>query len=114
MYPEAIAAFQRAIKISGPTTSDQIFLCRAYAKAGERGQAKALLKQLETTKEHVSHAELAVLYSALGERDKAFAALERAYAAHDYQLQYLGYPEFDSLRSDPRFQELIRRVGLPP
>jgi hypothetical protein len=55
-----------------------------------------------------------VLYSALGERDKAFAALERAYAAHDYQLQYLGYPEFDSLRSDPRFQELIRRVGLPP
>lgn len=57
--------------------------------------------------------ELAVLYAALGEREKAFASLERASAERDYQLRYLSFPEFDSLRSDPRFQDLVRRVGLP-
>ena len=49
----------------------------------------------------------------LGEREQAFASLEKAYAAHDPNLQYLGVePAFDSLRSDPRFQDLVRRVGL--
>jgi hypothetical protein len=54
-----------------------------------------------------------MLYTALGEREQAFALLETAYRAHDLQLQYLGVaPEFDPLRSDLRFQDLMRRVGL--
>ena len=54
------------------------------------------------------------LYIALGEREQAFTWLERAYAEHDLQLQYLGlYPGFDPIRSDPRFIDLMRRVGLP-
>lgn len=58
--------------------------------------------------------ELAVLHVGLDELDKALSALERAYLAQDSQLQYLGIePHFDSLRADPRFADLIHRVGLP-
>ena len=54
-----------------------------------------------------------MFYVALGERERAFALLERGYAEHDNQLQFLGVdPGLDPLRSDPRFQELLRRVGL--
>ncbi len=81
----------------------------------QRERARAILKQLETTKEYVSPEELACLYIDLGEREKAFASLEKAYAAHDLQLQYLGTdPDLDPLRSDPRFADLMRRVGLTP
>ena len=77
-------------------------------------RAQAILKRLQTNNQYVSPAKLAVLYAALGERELAFAALERAYAARDLQLQFLGVdPDYDSLRSDPRFPDLLRRVGLP-
>jgi hypothetical protein len=57
---------------------------------------------------------LAVIYLGLGDKEKALSALDRAYAAHDLQLRYLGVdPHYDPLRSEPRFQELIRKVGLP-
>jgi hypothetical protein len=64
---------------------------------------------------YVSPGELAILCVALGERERAFASLEKAYAAHDLQLQYLGgvEPAYDTRRSDPRFADLLRRVGLP-
>ena len=63
---------------------------------------------------YVSPAELAVLYAALGEREQAFKSLEKGFAARDLQLQFLGIdPAFDSLRDDPRFADLMRRVGLP-
>jgi serine/threonine protein kinase len=86
----------------------------ACAQAGERGTAQKILKRLQTSGEYVSPGELPVLYAALGEREKAFASLEKAYSAHDQQLQYLGVePAFDSLRSDARFKDLLRRIGLP-
>jgi len=114
MYPEAVAFYQEAIKLGDNSPSIQVYLGATYAKAGEREKAQAILKRLQTSKEYVSPGELAVLYAALGEREQAFASLERAYAAHDLQLQYLGVdPPFDSLRSDPHFQDLARRVGLP-
>jgi len=66
------------------------------------------LKRLQTSKGYVSPAELAVLYTTLDEREQALASLERAYVEHDYQLQFLAVnPAPDSLRSDPRFQNLI-------
>ena len=115
MYPEAIAAYQKFIKLSGDDTGVQISLGVAYASAGQRERAQAILKRLETTKEYVSPGEVANLYAALGEREQAFASLERAYAAHDPQLGSLGVdPAFDPLRTDPRFDDLIRRIGLKP
>ena len=82
--------------------------------SGKRNEALVILKEMQTTKEYVSPAELAILYAGLDDKEQAFAALERAYAAHDFQLQYLkNEASYDSLRSDPRFADLIRRVGLP-
>ena len=114
MYPEAIREYREAIMVGDDSPSTQIYLGAAYAKAGERESAQAILRRLETSKEYVAPGELAVLYTALGEREEAFAAFERAYAAHDLQLQFLGAdPSFDSLLGDPRFQDLMKRVGLP-
>jgi Flp pilus assembly protein TadD len=113
MYAEAIAEYQSAVRLGLDTPATQIFLAAAYAQSGERQRAEAILQQLLTGKEHVSPGNLAILYAALSERDQAFASLEKAYQAHDSQLQYLGVePGFDPLRSDQRFQDLLRRVGL--
>lgn len=63
----------------------------------------------------VSSGALAVLLVALGEREQAFVALERAYAAHDSNLQFLGINQgLDPLRSDRRFTDLMHRVRLGP
>ena len=113
MYAEAIAAYQEAIRLDFAVTGNQLYLAAVYAKAGERSRAQRILKQLETGKDYVAPAELAILYAALGEREQAFASLEKAYTLHDPQLQYIGVdPSFDTLRSDPRFTDLMRRVGL--
>jgi tetratricopeptide (TPR) repeat protein len=110
-YREAIAAYQEGIKLGGDSPDTQIYLGAAYALAGEREQARAILKRLEARK-YVSPGALAALYVALGERE-ALASLERAYAEHDAQLQWLRVDaNLDPLRSDPRFQDLLRRVGF--
>ena len=80
--------------------------------AGESQKATAILKRLEADKS-VSPGALAALYVALGEREQAFATLERAYTAHGNQLEFLRIsPHMDPLRDDPRFKDLLRRVGL--
>jgi eukaryotic-like serine/threonine-protein kinase len=115
MYADAIAQYQKFISLSGENTSEQSYLGFSYAKAGKRNEALALLDKLNTTQECVSPAESAILYAGLGDKDGAFAALERAFAAHDSQMQYLKVePHYDSLRPDPRFTDLMRRVGLTP
>jgi len=112
-YAKAIAAYQEAIRLDQDTSIMEIYLGAAYALGGERERAQAILKRLQTSNQYVSPAKLAVLYAALGERDQAFASLEKAYTARDLQMQFLGVdPDYDSLRSDPRFQDLLRRVGL--
>jgi serine/threonine-protein kinase len=114
MYPEAIAEYQKFSSLEGETTENQIYLGYSYAMSGQREKALAILNKLKTTKEYVSPAELAILYTGLGDKEGAFQELERAYAAHDLQMQYLKVePHYDSLRSDPRFTDLMRRVGLP-
>ena len=63
---------------------------RRYAQAGDHTRARAILARLQSRTDYVSPGELATLFAALGERDEAFAWLEKAHAAHDLQLQYLG------------------------
>ncbi|MCG3162479.1 MAG: Serine/threonine-protein kinase PknD [Acidobacteria bacterium] len=114
-YQEAIAAYQQAVKLAGNPPYLQIYLGAAYAKSGARAKAEAIRRRLQTSGEYVSPAEFAILLAAMGEKEAAFQSLSRAYAAHDFQLQYLKVdPGFDPLRSDPRFQDLLRKIGLAP
>ena len=112
-HAEAVEAFSRAIALGLDTHATQVFLGAAAARAGDRARAQTILERLRSSKERGSAAELALLLTALGEREQAFASLEDAYRDRDTQLQYLGVePGFDPLRPDPRFTDLMRRVGL--
>ncbi|HEX8368741.1 MAG TPA: protein kinase [Pyrinomonadaceae bacterium] len=114
MFAEAIEAYRKAFSLGQETPSNKIYLGAAYARAGEREKAQAILGELETGESYVSPAELAVLYTALDDREKAFASLEKAFALHDLQLQYLATdPAFKSLRDDARFTDLLEKIGLP-
>jgi TolB-like protein/Tfp pilus assembly protein PilF len=112
-HKEAIKAFQDTIRLGDTSTSIQISLAIEHAKTGEVVKAREILKKLESTTEYVSSAELATLYAALGDDDAAFGALDKAYADHDLQMQFLKVDtNYDPLRDDPRFQEMLKKVGL--
>jgi TolB-like protein/Flp pilus assembly protein TadD len=110
-YKDAIEAYQDAIRVGDTSTSTQVYLGSAYAYAGDREKAQAILNKLRSSIE--SPAELAILYAALGDKEAAFASLEKGYEEHDLQMQFLKVdPEYDPLRSDPRFDGLLKKVGL--
>ncbi len=111
-YAEAILSYQTSIKLE-ETPSALIYLGRVYALTGKRVEAIAVLDKLKTTEKYVSPAELSILYAALGDKEKAFAALEKAYTERDIRLASLKVePGYDPLRDDSRFQDLLRRVGF--
>ena len=113
-YREALAEYEVVRRDSVFSPSTQIYLGAAYAGAGEVAKARAVLKRLQESGKYYSPAEIAILFVALGEREEAFASLEKAYAEHDLQLKYLKTEEgYDPIRTDPRFVDLMRRVGLP-
>jgi hypothetical protein len=86
-----------------------------YAVTGKRSEALKLtdeLKQLSARK-YVPATSVALIYAGLGDKDQAFEWLERAYDQHAFQLQWITLePRFDDLRSDPRFQDLLRRMRI--
>jgi tetratricopeptide (TPR) repeat protein len=114
MYSLAVTEFQKAVQLqSNPRTL--AFLGHAYAVSGRRDEARNLLEKLqELSKErYVSPFFVAVFHVGLGANSQAFEDLQRAYEERDASLIYLKVePMFDSLRPDPRFQDLMRRVGL--
>jgi len=115
MYEQAIHQYQKAITINGEATGPLCYLASALAQAGKRSETQAILEKLSRTKEYVSPAELATVYTGLGDKERALQMLEKAYAARDLQMNtLLVATQFDSLRSDPRFQQLVQRVGLTP
>lgn len=114
MHSEAIATYRRAVELDEKSLTIQAALGAAHARAGERGKADEILRKVLSAKEYFSKADLARLYIALGEHDKAFEALETAYTDRDYSLEFLAVdPAFDPIRTDPRFVELVARIGLP-
>lgn len=87
----------------------------AYGLAGRRRRALEVLKQLNATARTrpLSAYGMAIVYIGLGNKQQAFAWLEKAYEQHDWILTSVtDDPAFDSLRSDPRFQDLVHRIGL--
>ena len=89
----------------------------AYARAGRRDEALKILDQLKarSKQEPVAADLLAYLYAGLGQKEQAFAWLDKAYEERDVPLIVLKCgPELVSLRSDPRYQDLLRRMNFPP
>jgi TolB-like protein len=117
MYREAIAARQTRRKLAGYDAEETAAL-REAAAATDAGVywRKRLEQELEEAKQEPSvDFDVAEIYAQLGEKDRAFACLERAYRERSYMLMYLKVaPELDPLRSDPRYADLLRRVGLTP
>jgi TolB-like protein/Flp pilus assembly protein TadD len=111
MYAESIAEFLK----SGNGPDSLGHLGNAYARAGQPDAARKTIAQLErdVAKDGVGRYEIALVYTGLGDKQDAFKWLEEAYNAHDVGLVYLKIdPCLDPLRSDPRFDDLLRRLGL--
>jgi len=112
-YNVAIAELQKGIELSPGSTAFTANLAYAYAVSGRRGEAVRILGDLKNRSHGAfSNApEIALVYVGLDERDQAMAWLEKAYAER-FNPGVLLRPAFDPLRSDSRFQELLRRIGL--
>jgi serine/threonine-protein kinase len=114
MYAESLSISEKSLDSEMPFLSDAAV---AYAKTGQRDKALAIIarwKQAEKTK-YVMNYWVAVAYAAIGDKDGAFAELEKAYQHHDWFLQRIKVdPYMDPLRDDPRFAELVQRIGLNP
>jgi TolB-like protein/predicted Zn-dependent protease len=112
-YQDAVGQYQMAIELGSASSEAKVRLAAAYAKMGEPKRGLDIVKDLQESHDYISPAHLAIFYSALGEPDQAFATLEKGYAERSPSLQILKVdPAFDSLSSDPRFQDLLRRMGL--
>ncbi len=88
-----------------------------YAREGRKQEARQLLRQLLllARREYIDPGLPAAVYISLGDKEQAFAWLEKAYAAQSaYMTSLKAWSLFDPIRSDPRFADLLRRVGLPP
>jgi TolB-like protein/Flp pilus assembly protein TadD len=112
-YEEAIAAWE---KPGNENVGIRGHLGHAYAMAGRQADARRILRDLQARaqKDGVGAYEIGFIYAALGNKDEAFKWLDVAYRHHDAGLKFLKTdPTLDFLRSDPRFQELERRVGFP-
>jgi tetratricopeptide (TPR) repeat protein len=112
-YKEGIAELQKAIELSPGSTAFSANLAYAYAVSGMRDEAAKILNDLKNrSPQAFSNApEIAMVYVGLGENDQAMAWLEKAYAER-FSPWVLMRPCFNPLRSDPRFQDLLHRVGL--
>ena len=115
---QAVRELETAVALSG--SRDPQFLLDlgfAYARTGKRAEAVKILRELRAAydKHTAAAGSVAVVYGALGELDEAFAWLDKAYEERDPELTYIKVPNrrFAPLRNDPRYQAMVKRVGVP-
>jgi tetratricopeptide (TPR) repeat protein len=115
MHDEAIAEFKRAIDLSGHSGAFDSNLGYVYAVSGRKEEAIKIVSDLEARHDQnpSAGADIALIYVGLDDRDQAMVWLNKAYEAR-FKASILLRPAFDSLRSDARFKDLKRRIGLPP
>lgn len=115
MYEQAIVEQEKAVALSEGSLECLPDLGYAYARAGRRAEALKVLGRLEeeSRKRYVPSIFFATVYTGLRENDRTFQWLERAYQEHDPRLPwFLSDPTSDSLSFDPRFRELLKKIGL--
>ncbi|MFI5312375.1 MAG: tetratricopeptide repeat protein, partial [Gemmatimonadales bacterium] len=111
----ALEWYQRGQGLDNAVRSYDAMIVRALAALGRRDEAEAILTRLDeqSRQQYVRAEYLAMGHAAMGDMDRAFLSLERAYQARSGGLIYLHVdPGYKPLRSDPRFQELVTRIGL--
>jgi len=114
LYPEALTEFNKAAELSNGNAEAIMMTGYTWAMAGEPAKARAVLAKLKAlTDQHVPAEHIAMLCSVLGEKDEAFAWMEKACENREVRLCRLKVdPRWDSLRSDPRFVAILKRMGL--
>jgi tetratricopeptide (TPR) repeat protein len=117
MYPQAVAAYEKAIALHRDGSNDNVMggLARAYAKNGQIEQARQILTAFErlTKTRDVTPYGWIEAYIATGQYDRALEWIEKSYDRHGETIIMLNQELFDAVRADPRFQDVLRRVGLP-
>ncbi len=116
MLAEAIAEARKSKELSGGETHSMAFLGYALAKLGKQAEARAQLEELlkRSIVRHVPPYNIALIYNGLKEHDEALAWLKRGYEQRDPKMAFLKIePKWNNLRSDPRFQDLMRRMNFP-
>ena len=114
---DAISEYKQALNLMGRTSQMLGELGNAYAVSGKRAEALKLLDELKelSANRYVSPLDFAFIYTGLGDKEQAFANLEKAYQERTTWLMWIKVdPRLDPLRSDPRFADLLRRMKLTP
>ena len=117
MFEEAIAEHEKNVALFPESPLHLGHLGCTYGLAGKKAQALKVIEQLkeQSRRKYVAPYDIALVYIGLGEKDQAFAWLEKAYLAHSNDMSNLkADPTFDPVRSDPRFRDLLRRMNFPP
>ena len=114
MYDEAVAELKTAVQLSGGSPAFIANLARTYVASGKRSEAVKLVGDLKKRSNpgYSNASEIAMIYTSLGDTDQAMNWLEKGYEER-FNPGVLLRPGFDPLRSDSRFQNLVRRIGLP-
>ena len=115
-FDHAIESLEKAWKASGGSVLVRAVMSGTFALAGRHDHARAVLRELEQvqTEKYVSPVPVAVTLAALGEKDAAFARLKEGMRLHCPRAVWCKVdPRFDGLRADPRYADLLRRIGLP-
>jgi TolB-like protein/Tfp pilus assembly protein PilF len=116
MFPQAIAELKKAVDLGNRHEAPLASLGQVLAESGRKHDAEEVLRELKGRSAHryVLPCLIALVQIGLGERDPAIASLEQGYANRDQWMLYLKVdPHMDDLRSDPRFQDLLRRLAFP-
>lgn len=115
MYNAAIEEFRKTVLLSPADFARKAELANAYARAGQRAQAEEIIHEFLNAPrgKYISPYDWAVVYVGLGDKERALAWLEKAFEERNGRMVNVTvHPQFASLRGDPRFQDLLRRMGL--
>ena len=116
MFAEAISEARRSRELNGGSSNSIAFLAYALAKSGKQAEARTVVAELlkRSAERYVPPYNIALAHNGLGERAETLAWLERGYKERDTKMVFLKVePKWNSLRGDPGFEDLMRRVGFP-